>query len=146
MKSKKFFVIFILWIAFIYSNSLIPATESTEVSQGISVRLYEFLHLGLDFQVFHIFIRKCAHFVEYMMLGILAFYAFKNWKVAICLGILVACFDETIQLFVEGRSGQISDVLLDSCGVIFGNLMGHFITICSQYLRLKIEKNKLKTY
>lgn len=28
--------------------------------------------------------------------------------------------DETIQLFVEGRSGQISDVWLDMAGIVTG--------------------------
>ncbi len=33
---------------------------------------------------------------------------------------LVAAMDETIQLFVSGRSGQITDVLLDSVGALVG--------------------------
>lgn len=35
----------------------------------------------------------------------------------------VAAVDETIQLFVSGRSGQLSDVLLDSCGALTGILL-----------------------
>ena len=37
-------------------------------------------------------------------------------------GVLIALSDETIQLFVEGRSGQITDEWLDSAGVLFGLL------------------------
>lgn len=39
-------------------------------------------------------------------------------------GALYAASDEFHQLFVPGRSGQISDVLLDSAGVCFGVLLG----------------------
>ena len=39
------------------------------------------------------------------------------------LGLLTALCDETIQLFVEGRSGQISDVWLDAAGIATGALL-----------------------
>ena len=122
MKNKKVFVLFCLWGLFIFSNSCLPATDSSEVSQGLSYQIYMFLNLHVDFDLFHALIRKCAHFVEYTILGILAYGSFKNRKVALFIGVLVACFDETIQLFVDGRSGQISDVVLDSLGVLVGNI------------------------
>ena len=36
---------------------------------------------------------------------------------------LVASVDETIQLFVSGRSGQVSDVVLDFVGVLCGSVL-----------------------
>ena len=36
------------------------------------------------------------------------------------LAFLVPFVDETIQLFVDGRSGQVDDVWLDLCGVVCG--------------------------
>ncbi|MEG0566546.1 MAG: VanZ family protein, partial [Hungatella sp.] len=40
--------------------------------------------------------------------------------------------DETIQLYVEGRSGQVSDVWLDVVGVVFGTIvvMGYRVYRC----------------
>lgn len=35
-------------------------------------------------------------------------------------GGLIACIDETLQLFSFGRSGQMTDVVIDTCGVILG--------------------------
>ena len=35
-------------------------------------------------------------------------------------GLSCAFCDETIQLFVDGRSGQVDDVWLDLCGVVCG--------------------------
>ena len=118
IKNKYVFLLFILCICFIFYNSSLPAIESSEVSEGLSYQLYEFLNLNIDFHTFHIFIRKCAHFIEYFGLGLFAFYGFKDYRIAIILAILIACTDELIQLFTFGRSGQISDVILDSLGSI----------------------------
>ena len=124
IRNKVSFILFILCICFIFYNSSLPAIESSEVSEGLTYKLYELLNLKLDFLTFHIFIRKLAHFTEYFGLGLFAFYAFKDYKISLLLSVLVACCDEILQLFVVGRSGQISDVLLDSLGVfvsIFSN-------------------------
>ena len=124
MKNKVCFILFVLWALFIFSNSMLPAVESSDISGGISYKIYELLSLNIDFELFHTFIRKCAHFIEYAILGVFAGLSFEKeyfWKILV-LCILVACCDETIQLFVEGRSGQISDVLLDSIGALTGIL------------------------
>lgn len=122
MKNKVWFILFVLWALFIFSNSMMPAVESSDLSSGISYQIYEFLNIDVEFELFHTFIRKCAHFIEYAILGVFAGFAFKKeyfWKVFV-LCIFVASTDETIQLFVEGRSGQVSDVLLDSVGACTG--------------------------
>lgn len=77
----------------------------------------------------HFLLRKCAHFTEYFILGALVLLSQRNtgirYKVftGIVIGMLVASVDETIQLFVSGRSGQISDVLLDTAGAAVGSLV-----------------------
>ena len=76
-------------------------------------------------------IRKMAHFSIYTLVGLLLMsfvstYNLKeNKRIIISLGIgaLYATSDETHQLFVPGRSGQMSDVILDSMGVLLGILM-----------------------
>ena len=40
------------------------------------------------------------------------------------LGVLIACIDETLQLFSFGRSSQMTDVVIDTCGVILGGGSG----------------------
>lgn len=126
MKSKKIFILFCIWICFIWANSLLPATQSSELSGGLTYQLYHFLHLPIDFELFHTFIRKCAHFCEYAVLGGLALLSFGYRKRGLGISILVACLDETLQLFIEGRSGQISDVLIDSTGIICGFFIAFF--------------------
>lgn len=73
-------------------------------------------------------VRKTAHFLEYMTLGILlvgASYDSKrknrfNILVPYVIGSLYAVTDELHQKLISGRSGQLTDVLLDSSGVIAG--------------------------
>ena len=94
------------------------------------------MRLGLPYAwVTNFLIRKCAHFSEYAVLGILSCLAFKtDWKnrnVALALQILllvsVPCIDETIQLFVPGRCGALMDVMIDLSGACTGFVLGCFI-------------------
>ncbi len=113
---KKKDLLFVLWLMVIWGNS------SSTVSSGIGEYIYQFLHLSISFELFHAVIRKCAHFFEYALLGLLGVWCDRKQEHMILICFLAACIDETIQLFVNGRSGQISDVLLDFMGVFFGYL------------------------
>lgn len=46
-----------------------------------------------------------------------------SWPRALLPGPFAALCDETIQLFVPGRSGQIADVWLDTAGYLTGALL-----------------------
>jgi len=80
------------------------------------------------------FVRKCAHFVEYFVLGTLLFFTVKLYlsknsvKIfsAVAIGLAVAIVDESIQLFSVGRSAQFSDVLLDFFSVCTAVTMLYF--------------------
>ena len=54
---------------------------------------------------------------------------------------MIPFVDETIQLFVEGRSGQVSDVWLDLAGALCGLLGLCWFTDC---LRGGIKIDKLR--
>ncbi len=80
-------------------------------------------------ELIHTPIRKLGHMAEYGMLAVtVAFPLFfchyrRGWKLVIwCegIGILYACTDEIHQLFVPERSGQLTDVLIDSIGLTLG--------------------------
>lgn len=120
----------LLFVAFIWGNSLVPG----ESSGSLSLAIVEMAHNALDSLgipsawVTNFVVRKTAHFTEYMVLGILASQAFgpkrtvsfKTLLVTAVFCALVPSIDETIQLFVANRSGQITDVLLDCCGAATG--------------------------
>ena len=96
--------------------------------QNYDIAIQEIITNGLEF-----IIRKTAHFTEYAVMGFLWYLYFANRKYNILISIgatsLYACTDEFHQLFVEGRSGQIRDILIDTCGGSFGVLVG-FIILC----------------
>lgn len=120
----------IICIAVIWGNSLVPGEGSGGLSLSIVNHLRGVLDaLGLPYAwVTNYLVRKAAHFTEYLVLGFIVAHAFdpqyELLRASICaaalLCVLVPSVDEIIQLFVPGRSGQISDVLLDCCGAAAG--------------------------
>ena len=123
----------VCYVAFVFSNSLRVAAESAEQSGSVLLMVQQLLSdIGLgNIGITEHFIRKAAHFAEYTGMGLLIFKAVQPFQRPraetvlwmILLGIFIPFSDETIQLFVEGRSGQISDVWLDMSGVLAGCIM-----------------------
>ena len=75
-------------------------------------------------------VRKMAHFCEYTLEGFLLMLCMRVYtrryvrhiSVPMLGGVLTALTDETIQIFSPGRSSQVTDVWLDSAGVLAGIL------------------------
>ena len=99
--------------------------------------------MGLPYEwVPNFVIRKCAHFTEYMVLGILATHAFdiggrRTFDVLLPTAVfllLIPSIDETIQLFVPGRAGMITDVMIDCCGAMTGVVLRYLLRslICAK--------------
>jgi len=73
-------------------------------------------------------VRKLAHFSEYCLLSMCVMlhlfeYKLKNryrFIIAVVFSSLYAMTDEFHQLFVPGRAGALTDVLIDSCGAVAG--------------------------
>ena len=128
--SIPWLVLTLLFIAVIWGNSLVPGEGSGAMSLGVVDIIHNALRsVGLPFEwVTDFVVRKTAHFCEYALLGILASQALDpNRRVSrgaiVATALLCAAvpsIDETIQLFVPGRSGQVTDVLLDCCGAATG--------------------------
>lgn len=86
-------------------------------------------------------IRKTAHATEYAVFAMLLFGAWYDRKRRMVYNALLpwvcasvyAAGDELHQLFVPGRSGQISDVLLDSAGAAAGiSVLLLVIIVCTR--------------
>lgn len=129
MKKKLYFLPVILTMILIFLFSAQQSDISNELSGGILSIILNFISnivpfLNIDIDLLHTIIRKSAHFTIYFILGFLTINAFfKNdfsLKKAITLTIIICvCYaitDEIHQLFIEGRSGQIKDVFIDSLG------------------------------
>ena len=122
---------------FILSNQ--PADESTRLSDGVIEKtignLYKLTHKNYTEEKLteikrknaHI-VRKTAHFTIYLILGILVTtllkeYNLNNRKIiiySILICMIYAISDEIHQTFVIGRSGELKDIIIDTCGSIVG--------------------------
>ena len=93
-------------------------------------------------------IRKIAHFSIYALVGFLLMsfvstYDLKENKrigISLLIGILYATTDEIHQKFVPGRSCQITDVMIDSSGVLLGILL--LLTLFEIHKKIKIKINR----
>ena len=111
----------VLWMLFIWSNSLQTAAESSGMSQGVLDRVLPFLALtGLSEDVLHTLVRKAAHMTEFAILGMLWSVGLRKNKPAFAICLLTAMTDETIQYFVPGRSCEVRDVCIDAAGAALG--------------------------
>lgn len=129
-------LITLMWVGVIFSFSLQPAEVSDQTSMGFGQWLVETFLWGISeevkvmlaerFDYLHFLLRKLGHFTEFFVLGVLSVSTLLQTEVqrkgirGIMFCALIASMDETIQLFVNGRSGQITDVLLDSVGAMVG--------------------------
>ncbi len=124
-------------LAFIWGNSLVTGTDSGDLSGGIMAWLNAFL--GLDesgAEVLHFLIRKAAHFTEFACLGLLLAWrgllgGEKHTAVfPALLGMAAAVVDESIQMFTPDRGPSLTDVWIDTAGVVAGImllLLGHYL-------------------
>ena len=126
-------------LAFIWGNSLLPGTDSGNLSGGIMAWINSFLGLGeAGAETLHLLIRKGAHFTEFACLGLLLTWHFGMAEVKdaarvaypLLGSVLAACTDETIQIFVDGRGSSLLDVWVDTFGAMAGIillLLGHHL-------------------
>ena len=146
MDTKQFYikkVMLIIMIVYYYfiivSFSAQPAVMSSSNSEGITELIYDKLisffdrgYIGKEnfVEAFEHIIRKCAHFGNFFIISlfITAYVLCYKRDTAVTFGtafsqsFIFAFFDEIHQLFVEGRSCQLSDMLLDSSGAMLGIL------------------------
>ena len=140
MKNKRvviYWILLIIWMIGIAIMSNQPASISDSQSGGVIEILSR---IGIDMnnifgQFANFIVRKCAHFLEYMILALLVSNVLKlyfNMKqvfmITIIFVFVFACSDEIHQLFVPGREGAIRDVIIDTCGGITLVLIKLFIT------------------
>ena len=142
----------ILWMGVIFYFSAQEAVHSAGQSRGVLKTIENVIEAvtgktvelsGTGLYTAEKLIRKTAHFFVYFILGMLAVnsvYRFcigKSFWISECICILYAISDEVHQLFVPGRSGQVSDVLLDSVGATAGILIFLFVYSIFNVRRMK---------
>ena len=142
------------WCVVIFTFSSQTASESTETSGGFISVICEFIvpefgsFNGAERAEFveklQFAVRKSAHFTAYAILGFLSFlalYGIKNKRrflYSISFVMFYACTDEFHQYFVEGRSCEFRDVLIDTAGGILGALIALGLTL--SYIKVRQKR------
>ena len=154
-----FGIIAVTWMIIIFSFSAKPGEESEDqsIKAGMVVchvfvpgfeDMSEQQQINMAKMIDHP-VRKTAHATEYAVLAGLLLGAVstrmirgKNIIFSVCIAALYAVTDEFHQLFVPGRSGSITDVLIDTCGAAAGAFIVWGISKVIASLRKKISERK----
>lgn len=145
VKRKILTIIFIIWLIVIFIFSSMSGNESNGKSKKtINKALTEAATITNDLNITDVNtqstkkikiieklnapLRKCMHASVYFVLSIIISFVLKMYKInnkkafilAIVISFLYACTDEFHQIFVAGRTGCFSDVLIDTCGAFLG--------------------------
>ncbi len=146
----------VIWMILIFSFSAQPASESTQMSHRVGYEVGRLfvpgfsgwdaerqLHFAekVDYPV-----RKTAHATECAILAVLLFFTLgtygiqerKQIALAILLTAVYAATDEFHQLFVPGRSGRITDVMIDTAGAVVGNILTKLVLLAGSKIRKTI--------
>lgn len=143
-------------MVFIFANSAATASASSALSGSIILKIiklfmpgnaseYEYIAAAEDL---HGILRECAHAAEFFPLGLLCAGFLLTYKKTGYLKTfaITAAFcgfyglsDEVHQLFVKGRSFQISDIMADTGGAIIGAAF-----IFAIFALLKKRKERIK--
>lgn len=140
------FIAIVLWMALIFWFS----SAGHEVSSGQSERVVRSVQYITNISFSETVVRKAAHVFLYFVLGILLTLLVRTydvrWRSTVLWAVGVACAyaatDETHQLLVGGRSGQVSDVLLDTAAACAGVVViaGGYKLICKLHNNQKCDK------
>jgi VanZ family protein len=124
-----------VWLAVITIES--TDLGSAEHTARILYPIFHFLfNINMaTFATWHIFLRKCGHFVGYFILSVLLFRSWRatfprlstrwclQWAtVALLSTALVASLDEWHQSFLPSRTGTVRDVVLDTAAALVAQI------------------------
>ncbi len=130
----------IIWMITIFYFSHQQGTGSSSTSKNVSMIIVNILDIKNEMteeqkeeivETIEPVIRKLAHYTLYMLGGILIINSvnayikedIKTIRYSSLIGVIYAISDELHQLFINGRSGKIIDVVIDSIGIFTGIAM-----------------------
>lgn len=153
-KKYIYWVIVVFYLITIFYFSSQDGRKSHEVSAGLLQYILTFVSLLpeklLDFffethKNYEFFLRKAAHFTEYLILALLFYRAMvvsdvrvkKNFIITFIFCFLYAISDEVHQIFVPGRAFAIKDILIDTSGAALGLGIIAFIKVIKNRREIK---------
>ena len=145
-KKRMWTILVAVWMVVIFLFSAQPSDESSKESLFVGrmvgqIFVKDFEEWPEDEQeafaeAINYPVRKTAHATEYAILGILVFMRCRyqnTWSrkrmILIAWGISTAyaATDEFHQIFVPGRAGMLTDVMIDSSGALAGILLAALV-------------------
>lgn len=157
LKSNKklfSFLLVLVWMIVIFNFSNQNGTKSTNTSDIVTSMVvnvttnatnkeYTREEVKKKVEDSTFYIRKTAHFTEYLILGILVLNLLSNYGkinkrmllLALIFCYLYAVSDEIHQIFITGRTAKFLDTLIDGTGALIG------ITMFSIFKNSKICRN-----
>ena len=136
-------------MAIIFKLSAQPGEQSNILSTKVTtaiVRLAQQFRPDVNVLSLNYFIRKCAHFLAYLVLGIVVLFATRRigytgkkgivFTLMLCIGYAIT--DELHQAFVPGRTPKLMDVLIDSSGASIG--IGMFLLFIEGKWQVLMQK------
>ncbi len=150
-KRKIFLGLAILWMLVIFAFSAQKSAESTRLSNGagryVVTAVNEVMDKGWNEDTVEKYalaidhpVRKLAHATEYAILALLWFGALGSKLKSVEIAFIYACTDEIHQLFVPGRAGLFTDVLIDTSGAVVAMLILWFLCFIHKRLRSVYKK------
>lgn len=136
------FIPALIWMFIIFGFSKESGGESSSLSLTVTRKIVDIIDFNDNMSeeeyehmvsVLHNPVRKAAHMSEYAILAFLIYiplllnvrfkkiYGYFLATISICL--IYAITDETHQLFVPGRDGRITDVIIDTIGSMIAALI-----------------------
>ena len=122
----KYWLPVLLWMTFIFIGSTdLMSAEHTSRFIGPFLRWFAPDMTDATVASIQLFVRKCAHLMEYAILSALLLRALRQHllaarSVAFVLAALYAIVDEVHQSFVPSRTGSLWDVVTDAIGAFLG--------------------------
>jgi len=136
-------VVLIILLVFTFLNIFFFSNQNGQESGNLSRKITEILTKNIKY-IQHLeenkkeevltkiegVIRKIAHLSIYTVVGILLMGLISTYEIkesnriiiSFIIGALYSCTDEIHQAFIPNRSAQITDVIIDSIGVMLGIL------------------------
>ena len=144
-------IILILWLAFIFSNSLSTGDDSKKNSDRVvDVIENTFQKISPNFSISAKFVRKLAHFIEFSVLGALILSYRFLWDTdsrlhvyrTLFFGMLTALIDETLQLSSPGRGSRVSDVWIDFSAILVSIIVYFLILFIIKHIKVVKHHDK----
>lgn len=121
----------VFWMAIIFKLSAQPGEQSNILSTKVTMLIISLVKLfrpDVNVLSLNYFIRKCAHFIAYLVLGIIVLFAMRRIGLTgkqgvvftLLLCISYAITDELHQAFVPCRTPRLTDILIGSSGASLG--------------------------